>query len=241
MQDLRREKRGEMWGFSGDMVVFCDDALLGSCEALAMWAAENWGFEDTRPLAFYEALARDAYNLHISKKESAFVFMDVCIEGELIGKLVFELYRHLCPITCNNFIALCTGEKGVSSSGVKLSYVNSLFHRIVRGGWIQGGDICGGSGAQGESIYGLTFDDESFAVSHDTDGIIGMANHGPDTNNSQFYITLKPAPWMNKIYVAFGRVVEGSSVLERLGSVKTYNERPKDLCQVSNCGLLPLI
>lgn len=89
-----------------------------------------------------------------------FVFMDICIEGELIGRLVFELYKHLCPQTCANFAALCTGERGVSRSGVRLSYVNSLFHRVVQGGWIQGGDICGGSGANGESIYGPTFEGE---------------------------------------------------------------------------------
>ena len=65
--------------------------------------------------------------------------MDVCIEGELIGRLVFELYKHLCPKTCANFVALCTGEKGRSESGTRLSYVNSLFHRVVRKGWIQGG------------------------------------------------------------------------------------------------------
>lgn len=136
-----------------------------------------------RPLPFYEALAKEAYNTHISNpevslyhvhscghippcilsqayadryaypsisppptptlphthKQRDFVFMDICIEGELIGRLVFELYKHLCPQTCANFAALCTGEQGVSRSGVRLSYVNSLFHRVVQGGWIQGG------------------------------------------------------------------------------------------------------
>ena len=66
--------------------------------------------------------------------------MDVCIEGDLVGRLVFELYRHLCPKTCANFVALCTGERGVSEGGgVRLSYVNSMFHRVVKNGWIQGG------------------------------------------------------------------------------------------------------
>lgn len=114
-----------------------------------------------RPPPFYEALAKEAYNTHISNPEVSslivssssdhvypstinhtqrdFVFMDVCIEGELIGRLTFELYKHLCPDTCANFVALCTGERGVSGSGARLSYVNSLFHRVVKGGWIQGG------------------------------------------------------------------------------------------------------
>ena len=106
------------------------------------------------------------------------MFMDVCIEGELIGRLVFELFKKLCPQTCANFIALCTGERGHSSStNIRLSYVNSIFHRIVPNGWIQGGgmyiffwssmtnhsaryttiDICEGSGANGESIFGKQF------------------------------------------------------------------------------------
>ena len=118
-----------------------------------------------RPLPFYEALAKEAYNTHITNPEVSlcfmvinymhnvilshayttvhtqrdFVFMDICIEGELIGRLVFELYKHLCPRTCANFAVLCTGERGASTSGVRLSYVNSLFHRVVHGGWIQGG------------------------------------------------------------------------------------------------------
>ena len=118
-----------------------------------------------RPLPFYEALAKEAYNTHITNpkvslssvrftcsmsychlhtllythKQRDFVFMDICIEGELIGRLVFELYKHLCPRTCANFAVLCTGERGASTSGVRLSYVNSLFHRVVHGGWIQGG------------------------------------------------------------------------------------------------------
>lgn len=116
-----------------------------------------------------------------------FVFMDVSIEGDPIGRLVFELYKDLCPHTCANFVSLCTGEKGRSPGGTHLSYMNSIFHRVVPNGWIQGGgrsssvgirepcmescrchmtcrvvgwsaDICGGSGAKGESIYGNTFE-----------------------------------------------------------------------------------
>ena len=72
--------------------------------------------------------------------QRAYVFMDVCIEGDLIGRLTLELYKNLCPQTCSNFVALCTGEKGhAPTSNTRLSYVNSVFHRIVPSGWIQGG------------------------------------------------------------------------------------------------------
>lgn len=237
-EQLKKDHGGEVWSFSGNVAVFCSGHLIGNLEALLHWAADNYGYQDSSPLTFYEAQAKEAYDEHITNPDRDYVFMDVCIEGELIGRLVFELYKHLCPKTCANFVALCTGEKGQSESGTRLSYVNSLFHRVVKKGWIQGGDICGGSGAKGESIYGNTFEDECFAVSHTTSGVLGMVNHGRNTNNSQFYITLSPATWMDQQYVAIGRVVEGTKVLQKLENIETYNERPKELCQVSNCGVL---
>ena len=124
-----------------------------------------------RCLSDYEPVARDAYNQHISNPEVGmscdttdtdgmglvhlqrdYVFLDVCVEGDLIGRLVLELYRHLCPRTAHNFLCLCTGERGDcppqnggvggqrdEDKGPRLSYVNSLIHRVVPGGWIQGG------------------------------------------------------------------------------------------------------
>lgn len=236
---LQKHHGGEVWEFADNVAVFCNDQFIGGLEDFLQWAADNYSYHDSRPLSFYEDLARKAYNTCVSNQKRDFVFMDVCIEGELIGRLVFELYKHLCPKTCANFVSLCSGAGQTSQEGTRLSYLNSLFHRVVRKGWVQGGDICGGSGAKGESVYGTTFEDENFAVAHESRGVLGMANHGRNTNNSQFYVTLSPSPWMDRQYVAFGRVVEGSHVLERLEAVETYNERPKELCQVSNCGLLP--
>ena len=99
-----------------------------------------------------------------------------------------------------NFKALCTGEKGVSeTTGVTLFYTNTLIHRVVLGGWIEGGDIVNGSV---DTHYHYT--DECYAVQHNTRGIVGMANSGHNTNSSQFYITLKATPWMDTVYVTFG-------------------------------------
>ncbi|KAK2890121.1 hypothetical protein Q8A73_018421 [Channa argus] len=153
--------------------------------------------------------------------------MDIEIAGEAVGRLLFELFSDICPKTSKNFEALCTGEQGLSQSGLTLCYKGCLFHRVVPNGWVQGGDISPKrKGNGGESIYGPTFEDESFAVSHWKRGTLGMANKGPHTNGSQFYITLQPTQWMDKTYVAFGQVVEGFDILRRLEDATTCNERP---------------
>ena len=102
-----------------------------------------------------------------------------------------------------------------------MSHCNTVIQGIVASGWIQGGDIHGGNGTGGSSIYGGTCEDECFALKHDTSGILGMVNQGPNTNSSQFYVTLKAAPWMIEQY-AFGRVIDGSRLLKNLEKLKTY-------------------
>ncbi|CAM4533077.1 unnamed protein product, partial [Lepidochelys olivacea] len=133
-----------------------------------------------------------------------FVYLDIAIQEQPTGTLLFELYSDMCPKTCENFRSLCTGEAGTSRSGLELTYKESVFHRLVKNGWIQGGDITAGRGDGGESIYGPTFEDENFSIPHNKKGILGMANKGRHSNGSQFYITLQPTPYMDKKYVAFG-------------------------------------
>ncbi|KAM4633455.1 putative inactive peptidyl-prolyl cis-trans isomerase-like 6 [Polymixia lowei] len=234
----KRELRGEVWQFSSNLMCFLNGHLLGNEKDLASWAEEQWEFTFTRPHAVYQALTEEYYSKHLHKTGHNFVFMDIEIQGELGGRLLFELFSDVCPKTSKNFQALCTGEQGLSQSGLMLCYKGSVFHRVVPNGWVQGGDISpAGKGNGGESIYGPTFEDESFAVSHNRRGILGMANQGPHSNGSQFYITLQPALWMDKKYVAFGQVVEGTDVLRKLEEVPTYNERPKQDCRVVDCGV----
>lgn len=117
-------------------------------------------------------------------------------------------YGDVAPITVKNFVALCTGEYGIGKMGKPLHYKNSVFHRIIPGFMIQGGDITRGDGRGGESVYGDNFEDETFAIKHDRPGIVSMANSGKDTNKSQFFITVvgawrgvdgraRPPGWMD--------------------------------------------
>ncbi|XP_074471898.1 putative inactive peptidyl-prolyl cis-trans isomerase-like 6 [Sebastes fasciatus] len=233
----KRELRGEVWQYSSSLMCFLNGLLLGNEKDLADWAENQWSFSLTQPQAFYVALTEDGYTKHLQNTGHQFVFMDIEIAGEAVGRLMFELFSDVCPKTSENFQALCTGERGMSQSGFPLCYKGSVFHRVVPNGWLQGGDISPERrGDGGESIYGPTFEDECFAVSHTRRGTLGMANKGPHSNGSQFYITLQPAPWMDRTYVAFGHVVEGVDVLERLEGAPTLIERPKYDCKVTGCG-----
>jgi len=149
------------------------------------------------------------------------VFLDVSINGTDAGRIEIGLFGKLAPKTVENFRSLCTGEKGVGKLGKPLHYQDSLFHRIIPGFMIQGGDFTNGDGTGGESIYGRSFNDENFAATHAGAGTLSMANSGPDSNGSQFFITLGDCFWLDRKHVVFGRVLSGMDVvkeLEKLGS-----------------------
>ncbi|XP_078619690.1 putative inactive peptidyl-prolyl cis-trans isomerase-like 6 [Branchiostoma floridae x Branchiostoma japonicum] len=238
LQGKRKELKGEMWAFQEKIISFANGQMLGGHQELIKWAQDNHEYQDFRPPALYLALAEEAYKNRLSNGRT-FAYLDISIGGEAAGRLLFELYTDKVPKTCENFRALCTGEKGRSKdSNIDLHYKGSIFHRAVRNGWIQGGDIPNGRGDAGESIYGPVFEDENFAVPHDRRGVLGMANQGRHTNGSQFYITMQPTAWMNTKYVAFGQLIEGTALLQRLEDQATYNERPKADCRVEDCGVL---
>ncbi|KAJ8602454.1 hypothetical protein CTAYLR_001284 [Chrysophaeum taylorii] len=160
------------------------------------------------------------------------------------GSVVVRVFADACPKTARNFIALCTGERGVSKvSGKPLHYKNCKVHRVVDDFCIQTGDVVCGDGTSGESIYGLKFKDEHFKIKHDKPGVVSMANRGPDTNNSQFFITTADEAFhCDGKFVAFAQVVAGLDVVLRISKLKTPegdDEAPLDYdVVIRNCGAL---
>jgi cyclophilin family peptidyl-prolyl cis-trans isomerase len=171
-------------------------------------------------------------------------FFDISIDGKDRGKMIFELYTDVVPKTAENFRALCTGEKGKSpDTGVNLHFKGCTFHRVIRNFMAQGGDFTKGDGTGGESIYGRTFEDESFATLagfHAEAGCLSMANAGPNTNGSQFFITFKATPHLNRKHVVFGKCVAGLNTLRLIEQNPTddANDRPRKTVLIKNCGQL---
>merc|ERR1712217_663008 len=137
------------------------------------------------------------------------VWFDISIGGQSAGKVVFELYTDIVPKTAENFRALCTGEKGVGKAGKPLHYKGSSFHRVIKNFMMQGGDFTAGNGTGGESIYGEKFADENFMDTHSKKFLLSMANAGPNTNGSQFFVTFTETPHLDGKHVVFGEVISG--------------------------------
>ncbi|XP_064936152.1 peptidyl-prolyl cis-trans isomerase CYP40 isoform X3 [Musa acuminata AAA Group] len=168
-------------------------------------------------------------------------YMDVSIGGEMEGRIVVELFADVVPRTTENFRALCTREKGVGPhTGVPLHFKGSCFHRVIKGFMIQGGDISAGNGTGGESIYGLKFEDENFVLKHERKGMLSMANSGPNTNGSQFFITTTRTSHLDGKHVVFGKVLKGMGVVRSIEHTPVGDaDCPTVDVVISDCGELP--
>lgn len=153
------------------------------------------------------------------------VYMDVQIGSAPAERMEFELFKNAVPKTVENFRALCTGEKGVGKCGKPLAYKGSIFHRLIKGFMIQGGDFENSNGTGGESIYGGKFDDENFKAKHVGRGYLAMANAGANTNGSQFYITFGTPSHLDGKHVVFGALKSGKEVLDKLENAPETGDR----------------
>ena len=162
----------------------------------------------------------------ISKNNT--VYFDILIDNNNNGRLIFELFNDIVPVTCKNFIELCKNK----------AYKNNKFHRLIKNFCIQGGDITNQDGTGGISIYGKTFKDENFNIKHDKLGMLSMANSGPDTNNSQFFITLKETPWLDGKHVVFGQIKSGLNLLKNFNNLEIKDDKPVNNIIISDCGLI---
>ena len=155
-------------------------------------------------------------------------YFDIKIGDNNIKRVIFQLFDEDVPKTCKNFRYLCS--YGLFNKD-KPSYQDTTFHRVIKDFMIQGGDITRGDGTGGYSIYGEKFNDENFNLTHNQPGILSMANSGPNTNNSQFFITTKKTPWLDNNHTVFGIVINGFDTIKEIEEVKT-DEKNKPLKEI---------
>jgi peptidylprolyl isomerase len=168
--------------------------------------------------------------------ENPRVFFDVAANGRPLGRITMELYADTVPRTAENFRALCTGEKGMGKSGKPLHFRGSGFHRVIPQFMLQGGDFTKGNGTGGESIYGEKFDDENFIHKHTGPGVLSMANAGPNTNGSQFFLCTVQTAWLDGKHVVFGKVVEGMDIVMAIEKLGSQSGKTSQTVVISDCG-----
>jgi len=163
-------------------------------------------------------------------------YFDINVDDKYIGRIIIQLFDDDVPKTCKNFRYLCSN--GIFNEK-KPSYQDSIIHRVIKDFMIQGGDITRKDGTGGYSIYGEQFDDENFNLTHNQPGMLSMANSGPNTNNSQFFITIKKTPWLDNKHVVFGIVISGFDIVKEIENIDTdESDKPLKNVYISKSGLI---
>lgn len=167
------------------------------------------------------------------------VFFDITHGGRNMGRITFGLFGNVVPKTVKNFVTL-SESKEKDSNGKIIGYKGSPFHRIIANFMIQGGDFTNRNGTGGKSIYGEKFNDENFDIPHTKSGQLSMANSGPNTNGSQFFITSTSTTWLNGRHTVFGEIIEGRQILHNISKVETNigNDSPLEEVLIADCGIL---
>ena len=160
------------------------------------------------------------------------VYFDISIDGAPAGRIVFRLFDDVVPKTAQNFRELATGQHG-------FGYAGSAFHRVIPSFMLQGGDFTSGDGRGGKSIYGAKFADENFTLKHDRPFLLSMANAGPNSNGSQFFVTTVVTDWLDGKHVVFGEVVEGSDLVKTIEGKGSRSGAPSAKVVITESGTVP--
>ncbi|UYV71781.1 Ppib [Cordylochernes scorpioides] len=184
----------------------------------------------------------DGRHVVFGKILKGMVYFDLTLGGEDIGRVEIGLFGRTVPKTVKNFVELCNKHLTDPPQEGKLTgYKGSVFHRVIEDFMIQGGDFTRGDGRGGTSIYGEKFPDENFKLKHYGAGWLSMANSGPDTNGSQFFITTKKTTWLDGRHVVFGKILKGMNVIRQVERTKTDSQdKPLKAVMIKDCGTLPV-
>ena len=209
--------------------------IIGSLDEFQKYIIKEFNYHDVLKTEDFVEETKKSLKEFLETNGNKYVCFNINIEGEENENniVVLELFHKELPLTCENFYKLCIGCQ--NEEGTELSYKGSLIHRISKNSFIQGGDIR----VDGpKSIYGNNFNDENYNIKHDSHGILGMVKKGnrKHSNECQFYITLCPLKSFDEVLVAFGRVIKGYDVIEKISEMETYLQRPIKQISIKECG-----